>query len=469
MIPPSRDAFIHFVLIALIVITFLMGGGARDDLISLVVLRPLSLLALALAVAVTPRATWDANRGLILAALALPAVILLHLVPLPPALWHALPGRELAVRIDAAVGLADHWRPLSLAPYRTLNALLATALPLAGLLLALALPRERLVGTVYLMLGIALVSATLGLFQILGGTGNPFYLYRITNEGSAVGLFANRNHNAMLLALIFPLIAATARLVPAAIEGARPREWFAAGSAVLVIPFLLATQSRAGIIIGLFGLASAAWVYGRGQGDLQSRRQKVNFDPRLLFVAFAVVTMVILTMLTMKTNAIQRLTSIGRYDDELRLRVWGPIARLAGEYLPFGSGIGTFVEAYAVTESDALLRPTYLNHAHNDWLEIVMTGGLPLLLVVLAGGFVVIRGGLGSIALEPRARLAPLRRLGLAVTGILGVASIYDYPLRVPSLALFFALAVVWLAGRKPAPGPVVAVPARDVGTATAT
>ena len=80
---------------------------------------------------------------------------------------------------------------------------------------------------------------------------------------------------------------------------ARRSEWLAAGGAALVIPFLLATQSRAGIAVGLVGLAAAAWVYGRARPELQSRRQKAAFDPRLMFAGFAVVAMGVLTVLTM--------------------------------------------------------------------------------------------------------------------------------------------------------------------------
>ena len=448
---PSRETTALWALVALVAVTFLTGGGAREDLLSLVFLRPLAMLALAAGVVLLPRRAWSDNRALILAALAVPAITALHLVWLPPALWHALPGRELAEQIDRAVGHAGAWRPLSLVPYRTVNALLAFTVPLAGLFLALAVPRRRLAAVVYVVLAAAVLSAVIGLLQTIGGAGNGFYFYRVTNEGSAVGLFANRNHNAVLLALAFPLIAATTSLLPGTAEQLRLREWGAAGFAVLMLPFLFATQSRAGLLLGAICLALAVWTYRPPSEYLQSRRAKAKFDPRLLFGAAAVVAVGLLSAIMLRTSAIQRLASLGRTDDELRFRVWGPIWRMVGDYFPFGSGNGTFVEAFWIGESDALLKPTFLNHAHNDWLEIVLTGGLPLLAAVLVGGFVVVRQGIAFIRGASTSRQAVLRRLGLVVVAVMALSSLYDYPLRVPSLALLFAVAAVWLAGREPA------------------
>mgnify|MGYP007125385276 CR=1 FL=1 len=79
--------------------------------------------------------------GLAVAALAL---TIAHLVPLPPAIWSQLPGRELVSEIDRAAGLGDVWRPLSLTPGATWNALHAQLVPLAALVLGAQLGRDDL-------------------------------------------------------------------------------------------------------------------------------------------------------------------------------------------------------------------------------------------------------------------------------------------------------------------------------------
>lgn len=464
MIRNFRKSIPEILLVVLFVLAFLMGGSARADTLSLVILRPLAFVLLALALVYLPRERYAANRGLIWCAFAWAGLTALHLVPLPPGLWQALPGRELAASVDAAAGLEGQWRPLSLVPYRTLNALFALALPIAALLLALSVPRDKLARIVFLLLAFVIASMVLGLLQVIGNEGNIFYLYRVTNAESAVGLFANRNHNAVFLALGFPLIAATLSLIPAAAEQVRLREWAGAGVAILFIPFLLTTQSRAGILIGLITIAAALWVYRSPQAKAQKRRKRRQIDPRLLFGAIAAVAIVTLTLVFTATNSIERLGRTGSADDELRLQIWPPIAQLAGEYFPWGSGIGTFVEIYAVAEPEELLQPQFVNHAHNDWLEIAVTGGLPFLLLLVLAIAIVLRRGLKVLRSARDAQRAVLARLGAVIVAVLALASVYDYPLRTPALAVLFALSVVFLAGRWSPPagrGPVLDVGAK--------
>ena len=120
------------------------------------------------------------------------------------------------------------------------------------------------------------------------------------------------------------------------------------------------------------------------------------------------------------------------------------------KYFPFGSGFGSFVRVFQIDEPDSVLLPTYVNHAHNDWLELFMTGGVPALLLV----------GLGVLAycwrsfrvwIVPRGNADSLRfaRLGSVVLLLYGLGSVGDYPLRVPSLMSVAMIAAVWLAGRR--------------------
>ena len=55
--------------------------------------------------------------------------------------------------------------------------------------------------------------------------------------------------------------------------------------------------------------------------------------------------------------------------------------------MPIGSGLGTFVPVYAMFEKPEDASPTYVNHAHNDILEVWLETGV--LGLVLMGLFVV--------------------------------------------------------------------------------
>lgn len=64
-------------------------------------------------------------RMLVWLGLAILALPILQLVPLPPAIWPSLPGRELVGASLAIIGVQEAWHALSVAPWRTLSALLA--------------------------------------------------------------------------------------------------------------------------------------------------------------------------------------------------------------------------------------------------------------------------------------------------------------------------------------------------------
>jgi O-antigen ligase len=131
--------------------------------------------------------------------------------------------------------------------------------------------------------------------------------------------------------------------------------------------------------------------------------------------------------------------------EDKRLVVWEPIRRLVIEYMPFGTGPGAFVEPYQMREPDALLSPSYLNHAHNDWLETAMTAGLPGLFVLLFAITLFTRTA-WAIWRFPADRTTIFARLGTVVIGLLALASVADYPLRVPALMSVVALMASFVA-----------------------
>ena len=455
----------HNVLIGYLALVFLLGGGARDDIVSLMVLRPLALVVLGYALMIANAERMRAHRGLLILASAWVALVASHLIPLPPGLWQALPGRELAVAIDHAAGLGDTWRPLSLVPHRTLNALFALAVPLAALVLAVNCSREELAQSVYALLAMALLAALLSLLQVIGGAGNPFYLYRITNADSAVGLFANRNHNAVFLALAIVMLGALNVLRQPPKELRSTWTVMLGGMALSLVPFLVITQSRAGLVLGVLALGAWYWLQSGSKGAGMSRRGRTPLvSPAALAIGVGAVGLAAMTWLFTAGNALERLTRGGSADDELRLRIWPTTIELAAQHFPVGSGIGSFVEVYEVAEASSTLGTSYINHAHNDWLELAMTGGLPAILLVVGGGLSVLLKGFRGFAGSSR-RDKTLRLLGWVVVGVFALASLYDYPLRTPSLATVFILALVWIAGRAPVTSPDTSpAPRRDQG-----
>jgi O-antigen ligase len=112
------------------------------------------------------------------------------------------------------------------------------------------------------------------------------------------------------------------------------------------------------------------------------------------------------------------------------------------QYMPWGSGIGSFVPIYQIHEPPTLLIPGYFNQAHNDWIDIALTSGIPGAVLALAA---LIMFALGAkSALAARGVAGHLRKCGIIVILVLAFASLSDYPLRTPILSALFAIAAVW-------------------------
>jgi len=448
----SRDQA-YWVLAALLVMVFLFGGGSRADIASLMFLRPASVLVLAYALMKLTGEQIRANRFIFGMAAAWIVLLLLHLVPLPPAIWQALPGREVVKEIDEAAGLGGVWRPLTMVPYATRNTLWATMAPLAVLVLGVQLDQRQRAGLLPLILVLGLFSALVAVLQILGDPRGPLYFYRITNSGSAVGLFANRNHQAVFLALLLPMLVVWARTRGMGQGGARrARQWpnwapMAAGICFL-IPLILITGSRSGMIMGLVALLLLPAIFAGTRpvvGDSAGRTETFGKLRMIVWLfPLGVVALAALTILLDRGLAAERLMSSGAVDD-MRVRILPTLLSMIRLYAPWGSGIGTFEQIYRLHEPDELLAPIYVNHAHNDWLELALTGGIPALaLAAVAVGAFLLR--LVQLAVPAADRESLLfARLGLVVVLILALASLSDYPLRVPSLACLAVISALWV------------------------
>ena len=195
------------ILLSFVALTFLLGGGARPDVTSLLLLRPLAFIALVAGLMTLTKEQAKPFKPIWWLGGASALLVLLHLVPLPPALWSSLPGRGLIAEIFQVTGIKESWQPLTVDAFAGWNSLFSMAVP-AAVLILMAASGEQIGGRLLKLLCIIVfASAFLGVLQIIGGPSNGFYLYRITNWESATGLFANRNHNAMFLACGFPLLA----------------------------------------------------------------------------------------------------------------------------------------------------------------------------------------------------------------------------------------------------------------------
>lgn len=433
------------ILVAFFALCVLGGGASRPDVLSLLYLRPAAVAALAAFLLLKPVRPGELKPLFALFA-ALVLIIAIQLVPLPPDLFLGLPGRARFGEAAAALGQAQPWRPLSLTPDLTINSLIACLPPLAALIGFTALRDEQRASLLPVLIGASVLCSLLGAAQIAGGAHSGAYLYAITHSGVAVGFFANRNHEAALLAATYPMLRVWTMMPSRSPEYRRARGFIAVGIGLFLIPMVLITGSRAGMALTLLGIAAAYFIAPWSRlGQFWNTAKG-----RLIWAGMWVLPFVVAALVAILGRAwsFQRVgLLVDDSETELRIRNFPLMLDIVRDYMPFGTGFGSFDPIFRMYEPDQWLSVEYFNHAHNELVEMALTGGIPALLLIAAFLIWFARAALRTI--RPYRHPSPktlLGRLGAVMILQFLLASIVDYPLRTPLLGVIFVFAAGWLA-----------------------
>lgn len=434
--PGLRLPFI--LLAALMAVLWTAGGASRIDVPGQFVVRGASWLCL-LIVAVAGRLSVPQRGRTVLAFLAVAmALAVIQLLPLPPAIWTMLPGRA-GFPGNEVLGESLPWRPWTLAPAATFDAAGSLVVPFAVLALIAVMDERQWRRVPALMLIVIAASALLGLLQASGLTfDNPFINESIGYVG---GSFANRNHFALFLAFGCLLAPVWAFLE-------RSSRWRALAALALVLLFalvILTTGSRAGMVVGMVAVGLSlpiVWTNVRTQ---------LARHPRWIAIALIASAIVVIALFVLISVAADRAASINRAfaldpGQDMRGRALPTVLTMIGEYFPFGAGLGSFEPLFKMHEPFALLKPTYFNHAHNDFLELALEAGL-LGLAILAAALAWWLWASIRAWLQPGTE-AMLPRLGGAMLLLVWIASAFDYPVRTPMMIATMVIAATWLAQR---------------------
>jgi O-antigen ligase len=113
--------------------------------------------------------------------------------------------------------------------------------------------------------------------------------------------------------------------------------------------------------------------------------------------------------------------------------------KAAADFAPLGSGVGTFGNIYPRFENPASVTRTYVNHVHNDFIELALeTGAAGLILVTL---FLLWWGG-RLIAIWRAPNIDPYARAASIASAAILAHSVVDYPLRTAAISAVFAVCV---------------------------
>lgn len=416
-----------------LLVLWLAGGASRADVAGQVVVRTAAWTVLIVAALLSPLHGVGGSRAPWLLLCGAAAIAIVQLIPLPPSLWQSLPGRELFVE----AGQPAVWRPLSIVSSATLNALGSLVVPLTVLVLMAGLRDEDKRWLPTLLMVLVGLSLLLGLLQFSGaGFGSPLIN---GTPGEAGGPFANRNHFALFLAvacLIAPVWALADR------KWLRWSAPVALGIALLSLLMILATGSRAGLLLGGLALILVFLLAKRDVQRTLRHRARWVFPTVIAGLIAVVAVFLLLSVAADRAVSLDRLLAADTGQD-MRTRGLPTVFITISAYFPAGAGLGGFDPIFRLHEPASLLKPTYFNHAHNDFLEIALDTGIVGLILLVAG-----LGWWIWASVQAWRHGNRLAKLGSAILLLVIAASLVDYPMRTPLMLAIATIAAVWLSGR---------------------
>ena len=445
----SKLAVISLLLgLAIAVLAF---GGVET--ISFSILEVIFFGAAALLLATSKEFTLPSSRKIVFVPAVLGGIVLLQLCPLPSSLLHRLAGRDVP---QAHIGAGY----LSFEPYATRTHFLILLTCFIAFYFAQVVSQDRRRKQFFIgaLVALGTFEAFYGLVQYLSGWQQIFAYVKKFDLEEATGTYINRNHYAGFLEMILPfslafgfyeylklrgdrvskinigslmaksavkrlvLSLAVSVVICAALIFSRSRMgMLAAASSVLVI-FAFVTISRfhgrMGSLLGatfiLLSICVAIWI---GPGPIVSRFQTVNEE-----------------------------YSLG---GQSRISMWRDALPLIKHHPWLGTGLGTFPIAY--TSGQTAFLNQFVNHAHNDYLEIAGDLGIPAALILFASIIFILVHTMRSFLSGERDfdRIVALGCVGSIVAILLH--SFADFNLYIPANALLFS-AILGLAVSVPRP-----------------
>lgn len=380
------------------------------------------------------------GRQLIGLMLLMLLIVALQLMPLPPAVWTALPGRQQVAQGLLMVGEPLPWMPLSLDPYNSIASALWLLPAIAVLLGIVRLESYREAWLAWVMAGVTIVSVAIGALQIAGGEQTPWYFYEITNYGTTTGFFSNANHFATLLVATIPFLAA---LYLAAVARGRSMQKSSGlfvvltGTLAVVMVGIAINRSIAGVALSIPVLAASLLM-------ILSRRRRLPLWTSLL-VAILLAGSVAAAFSAPFANNLT--TASEKSKEDSRYNSFTKSLAVTREFMPVGSGIGTFQQIYRTREDPAGVDRYYMNHVHGDYIELALETGVPGLLLLLLFLLWWARRTLLIWRAEEPDYFA--RAATIATAAILA-HSVVDYPLRTVAIGAVFAMCCSLMAEPRP-------------------
>ncbi|MER8841571.1 O-antigen ligase family protein [Mesorhizobium sp. M0913] len=389
-----------YLLGSVLFLSLLIGGGTASGLYTDTLIEVAAIVAAAAVFLHTPGQR--SPRPILWLLILAVGLTFLQVAPLPAAVFNGL--RPELLLGDPWVG-ETQFRFISVGVGRTIECLLYLSATAAFFLAVLRLRVEQVNALLPFFFVGVVCNGLAGAIQY--SLSNDIAIVGLLPFTINAGLFANVNHFSALLFASIPFVVYYGLF----------RGHLLSGSIGLValLLLLLAAGSRAGILLGV-AITVLSVVF------LSARSRVSGFSILMIFIGLSVYTIGAWT----KIDAEMIDPAFGR----------GEFARTTIEGIKenwaTGIGFGNFQEAYQIYEKETMIFQKFVNHAHNEYLEIAFEGGIPAILL-MAGYFVLF------VAASVNVRRDPLQKAAFLSVSFLLIHSLVDYPLRTGALAMAFA------------------------------
>jgi len=365
----------------------------------------------------------DAAAGEPLAALERRAIEAVH----EAAPWPTPEGPSPEVVISAPSCLDDRWRTISLEPGATRERLAWYVALLLGFLVMRERVRSRERFRAYraALFGLFGLLAAFALVQMQFWNGKVYWVRTVLTQASPFGPYMNPTNLAGVMELAVPALAGViwARLRRqgrSAVYEAGLGAAAVAGAFCLIAGFTAASKLAALLLVlgltALGVLAARTW------------RARAGVLAALAVLVGGGVLLLAETRLGERTQFfLERSQDLAILEG--RLVVWQYGLQMFRDFPLTGTGFGSFAEAFA-RYLPAGARNRWA-HAHNDYVELLLEGGLVAAALVL---WLMVGYGRRVVSSLRRARIVSPSRIGLAI-GVVSLAAhaCFDFNHQVPA------------------------------------
>jgi len=262
------------------------------------------------------------------------------------------------------------------------------------------------------------------------------HLYEITTHGRSVGFFANANHVATFLLGSLPFAALfIARADRSRAGRGEGRGVIYAAIAIFIGIGVAINGSLAGYALLLPTAITSFLLYRRSTG------MPIGFKT---WGALGIAAVLVAGFSIAGPMSSDRFAS--KFDDSnpLGRKISVPTTlEAATDFLPVGSGLGTFRDVYRTYEPTEEITAFFVNHAHNEYAEVALELGIPGLLALL--GFLLWWARQTWKAWTQKYDGVALARAGGIAIGVVVFHSLVDYPIRTSAIAAVVAMSAAFM------------------------